>query len=182
MSLILHSMQPEISQGYLFLHTAKEVWDVAAQTYSKVGNVALKYDLKRQIHSLTQGDWLVANYFHKLRSLWQELDHYQNLQPMCAADAVQIEMIEEERIYEFLGGLNSNYDPVRVQIFGKEPLPSLQVVISYIQNEESHRSTMLHPSSQTQSTLMGRAGNFDNTTRTRYEISRFGSTLNGFGS
>jgi len=71
MSLILHSMQPEISQGYLFLHTAKEVWDVAAQTYSKVGNAALKYDLKRQIHGLTQGDSLVAPYFHKLRSLWR---------------------------------------------------------------------------------------------------------------
>jgi hypothetical protein len=70
---------------------------------------------------------------------------------MCAVDAVQIKMIEEERIYEFLGGLNSEYDPVRVQILGKEPLPSLQMVISYIQNEESRRSTMLHPNSQTQS-------------------------------
>jgi hypothetical protein len=45
---------------------------------------------------------------------------------MCAVDAAQIKkMIEEERIYEFLGGLNSEYDPMRVQIFGKEPLPSL---------------------------------------------------------
>jgi hypothetical protein len=34
---------------------------------------------------------------------------------MCAVDAAQIKkMIEEERIYEFLGGLNSDYDPVRV--------------------------------------------------------------------
>jgi hypothetical protein len=82
--------------------------------------------------------------------LWQELDHYQNLQLECSADAVKIKkMIEEERIYEFLGGLNSEYDPVRVQIFGKEPLPSLQEVFSYIQNEESCRSTMLHSSSQT---------------------------------
>jgi len=43
---------------------------------SKVGNAALKYDLKRQIHGLTQGDSLVATYFHKLRNLWQELDHH----------------------------------------------------------------------------------------------------------
>jgi hypothetical protein len=44
---------------------------------------------------------------------------------------------------------------VRVQIFGKEPLPSLQEVFSYIQNEESCRSALLHPSSQTQSALVG---------------------------
>jgi len=113
-------MQLEISQGYFFLHTAKEVWDAAAQTYSKVGNTTLKYDLKCRTHGLTQGDFLVVTYFHKLHNLCQELDHYQNLQPMCAIDATQIKMIEE-RIYEFLGGLNSEYDPVRVQIFGKEP-------------------------------------------------------------
>jgi len=99
---------------------------------------------------------LVATYFHKIHSLWQKLDHYQNLQPVSAADAVKIKkMIGEERAYEFLGKLNSEYDPVRVQIFGKEPLPSLQEVFSYIQNEENHRSTMLHSSSQTQSALVG---------------------------
>jgi len=63
-------------------------------------------------------------------------------------------MIEEERIYEFLGRLNSEYDPVPVQIFGKEPLPSLQEVFSYIQNEESRRSTMLHSNSHSQSALV----------------------------
>jgi len=54
---------------------------------------------------------------------------------VCAADAVKIKkMIEDELIYEFLGGLNSEYDPVRVQIFRKEPLPLLQKAFSYIQN------------------------------------------------
>jgi hypothetical protein len=32
--------------------------------------------LKRRIHGLNQGDWLVATYFHKLHNLWQELDNY----------------------------------------------------------------------------------------------------------
>jgi hypothetical protein len=38
MSWLLHSMQPKINQGYLFLRTAKEDWDAAAQTYPKMGN------------------------------------------------------------------------------------------------------------------------------------------------
>jgi hypothetical protein len=54
-------------------------------------------------------------------------------------------MIEEERVHDFLGGLNSEYDPVRVQILGKKPLPSLQEVFSDVHNEESHHNTMLHP-------------------------------------
>jgi len=87
---------------------------------------------------------------------------------MCAVDAAQIKkMIEEERIYEFLDGLNSEYDPVRIQIFGKEPLPSLQEVFSYIQNEDSCCSTILHSSSQSQSDLVGA------TQRTPSNSSRF---------
>jgi hypothetical protein len=84
------------------------------------------------------------------------LDHYQNLQHVCAVDAVKIKkMIEDERIYEFLGGLNLEFDLVRVLIFRKEPLPLLQKAFSYIQNLESRRSTMLHSSSKTQSALVG---------------------------
>jgi hypothetical protein len=51
MSWLLHLMQ--LSQGYLFLRTAKEIWDVVAQTYSKMGNVAQIYELKRRIHGMT---------------------------------------------------------------------------------------------------------------------------------
>jgi hypothetical protein len=40
---------------------------------------------------------------------------------MCVIDAAQIKKMIEEHIYEFLGGLNSEYDPVQVQIFWKEP-------------------------------------------------------------
>ena len=39
-------------------------------------------------------------------------------------------MIQEERIYDFLAGLNSEYDPVRVQILGKDYLSLVRKVFS----------------------------------------------------
>lgn len=102
MSWLVHSMKPEISQGYLFLRTAKEIWDVAAQTYSKMGNKAQVYDLKRRIQATSQGDWYVATYYHNLRGLWQELDHYQTFKAKCTQDAIDFQkFVEDERIYEF---------------------------------------------------------------------------------
>lgn len=65
-----------INKGNLFLRTAKEIWDATAQTYSKIGNAAQIYELKCQIHGTTQCEWSVVIYFHKLWSLWQELDYY----------------------------------------------------------------------------------------------------------
>lgn len=63
-------------------------------------------------------------------------------------------MIEEEHIYKFLVDWNSKYDPVRVQIFGKDPLLSLSEIFSCVQNEESRCSTMLYSSSQSQYALV----------------------------
>ncbi|RDX88727.1 hypothetical protein CR513_29635, partial [Mucuna pruriens] len=53
------------------------------------------------------------------------LDQYQGLK-MCKADSIAyIELVERGRIFEFLHGLNSEYNPIRIQILGKEKLLSL---------------------------------------------------------
>lgn len=45
--------------------------------------------------------------------------------------------IERDRVYDFLVGLNPEYDHVRIQILGKEDTPSLEETISVIRGEES---------------------------------------------
>jgi hypothetical protein len=47
----------------------RKFWDATAQTYSKWGNAAQIYELKRWIHGTTQGEWSVTTYFHHLRAL-----------------------------------------------------------------------------------------------------------------
>lgn len=43
---------------------------------------------------------------------------------VCVADVVKVQrIIEEGRIFEFLAGLNSDFDQVCVQILEKESLP-----------------------------------------------------------
>ena len=46
-------------------------------------------------------------------------------------------------MYDFLVGLNVEFDQVRIQILGKEMLSSLNVVIFMVRAEESRRSVML---------------------------------------
>ncbi|RDX63683.1 hypothetical protein CR513_57854, partial [Mucuna pruriens] len=47
------------------------------------------------------------------------------------------------RIFKFFHGLNSEYDPIHVQILGKEKLLSLSDVFSIVRSEETRRSVML---------------------------------------
>lgn len=56
-------------------------------------------------------------------------------------------------MYDFLVGLNSKFDQVRIQILGKGDVPSLEEAISLICVEESQRIVMLEPQSVDESTL-----------------------------
>ncbi|KAL6328945.1 hypothetical protein AAG906_007235 [Vitis piasezkii] len=53
------------------------------------------------------------------------------------------EFIERERVYDFLGGLNVESDQVRVQILGKELLPSLNEAFVIVRGEEGRRNIMV---------------------------------------
>ncbi|RDX96282.1 hypothetical protein CR513_21082, partial [Mucuna pruriens] len=63
---------------------------------------------------------------------------------MCKVDFIAYTgLVERERIFKFLHSLNFEYDPIHVQILGKEKLPYLSEVFSIVKSEETRRSIML---------------------------------------
>ncbi|RDX83276.1 Copia protein, partial [Mucuna pruriens] len=65
-----------------------------------------------------------------------ELDQYQRLK-MCEADSIAYTgLVEMGRIFKFLHDLNFEYDPIWVQILGKEKLPSLFEIPEQVQMYE----------------------------------------------
>ena len=53
-------------------------------------------------------------------------------------------MIEKDRVYDFVAGLNPEFDQLRVQVIGRSHFSSLEEAHSYIQQEETRRSAMLY--------------------------------------
>ena len=47
-------------------------------------------------------------------------------------------------MYDFLVGLNIEYDQIWIQVLGKEPFPSLRQTYGYVQQNESRRNAMLN--------------------------------------
>ena len=93
------------------MDSAHEIWIAAAQLYSQQDNDAQAYELRKKIRGFYQKDKSLTEYFAELSSLWQELDYYQNFQACCSQDVVKFqEMIAKERVYDFLAGLNMEYD------------------------------------------------------------------------
>lgn len=117
MSWLLHSMKPTISEGLLFLRTAKEIWDTVQEMYSQRNSLARNYQLHREIATMQQGKMSMEEYYAALKKKWAKLDHYQPL-------ATTVEGIrkqnEQRRIFEYLAGLRSEYELQRVQVLGKD--------------------------------------------------------------
>lgn len=64
----------------------------------------------------------------------------------CLEDAAILKnFMEKDRVYDFLAGLNPEFDQVKVQILSKEETSSLEETISLIRAEESRRGVMLEP-------------------------------------
>ncbi|GAV66119.1 LOW QUALITY PROTEIN: UBN2_3 domain-containing protein, partial [Cephalotus follicularis] len=68
---------------------------------------------------------IVIEYANTLQSLWQELDQYRVFEMKCLEDEATLKIFIEKDMVYFLAGLNPEFD-VRIQILGKEEIPSLE--------------------------------------------------------
>ena len=137
MSWLWNSMQPETSGTCMFLTTTRDIWETIRQTYSKVRDAPHIHKIKTKIGATKQDTFVVTKYNNIMKSLWLELDYYQNIKMKCSEDAaMMLKFVQSERTFEFLVGLNVEYDQVKVQVLGKEDLPHLNEVLSIIRAEE----------------------------------------------
>ncbi|XP_073224810.1 uncharacterized protein [Cicer arietinum] len=144
MAWLWDAMTSEISDTCMFLSTVKKTWKALEETYSKAKDAAQIYDVKVKTVAAKQGNKIVTEYANHLKALWMEMDHYRAIKVKCPADAALLkEYIEQDRVYDFLVGLNSDFDQVRVQILGKEKVPGINEVVAIVRSEESRRGLML---------------------------------------
>jgi hypothetical protein len=85
----------------------------------------------------------------------------------CSDDVVILKnYVERERIFEFLAGLNIEFDQMRVQILGKESLPSLNEVFLVIRAKEGRRTVMLKvPNTEGSAMMITNSRNLNDATK-----------------
>ena len=144
MAWIINSMEPKISQPYLFYKIAREVWEAIQEIYSDLENIAQYFEIRAAIRNTKQGNLGVTEYYNNLVELWQEMDLFYDPSWKCANDSQKYrKMLEKERIFYFLQGLNPDLDEVRGRLLGTKPLPYLREVFAKVRWEESRKRVML---------------------------------------
>ncbi|KAF7802209.1 Retrovirus-related Pol polyprotein from transposon RE1 [Senna tora] len=144
MSWLINSMDLEIGQDFMFFATAAKIWKATKESYSDVQNTAELFKIKGALHDFKQGELSVPQYFNTLNRYWLQLDMFECPEWKCSKDAATYQkLVEKERIYKFLLGLNKSLDNIRGRILSVKPLPSLREVLSIVRHEESRRKLML---------------------------------------
>uniref|UniRef100_A0A803P5H6 Retrotransposon Copia-like N-terminal domain-containing protein n=1 Tax=Cannabis sativa TaxID=3483 RepID=A0A803P5H6_CANSA len=139
-SWILHAISGEIADSILYHDNAAEIWDELHERFNEK-NAPRIFEAKKMMQSLTQGSNTVTTYFTRLKSLWDQIREYRP-QLFCSYDAMKIiqEYQEEDRLLEFLVGLNDSYSMVRSQIPMRDPLLNVSKAYASVVEEERQRN------------------------------------------
>ncbi|XP_043687730.1 uncharacterized protein LOC122638943 [Telopea speciosissima] len=129
MTWLIFSVKPEIRRRFMRKETTKAIWDSISQTFDRVGDSTKVYQLHQKINSMRQGDRSISKYYNAYISLLEEYAHYRDLQLTNPEDEAKVHhILEKECVFTLLGGLNPDYEPIRLQILGRSPFPFLDEV------------------------------------------------------
>ena len=123
-------MNPEIADSVIYYPTAHEVWEDLHERFSQ-SNAPRIFEIQRDIAYLRQEQLPVSTYYTKLKGLWDELASY--------TDTTHGTQADQQRLMQFLMGLNDTYSAIRGQILLMNPLPSIRQAYSSVCQEEKQR-------------------------------------------
>ncbi|XP_070056006.1 uncharacterized protein [Nicotiana tomentosiformis] len=126
-----------------------ELWNSLEYIFGQ-SNGAKLYHLQKEISKSVQENISVAGYFTTLKRLWDELDSL-STHLGCICDCVcdrkkkVTKFLEDQRVIQFLMGLNNVYGQARGNILMMNLLPNLDHSYLLLLQDESQREVYMSP-------------------------------------
>lgn len=139
LSWIMNCVLKELLGGIVYSTNAAAVWKDLCERYDKIDGSRI-FQLHKEIATVSQGTSSISSYFSKLRELWVE---YDSLAPVPGCDCVNsrefVVFMHNQKLLQFLMGLNDSYEQARSQILMMVPLPTINKAYSLLIERESQR-------------------------------------------
>lgn len=137
-----------IKQSILFINSAYEIWRQLEKRFM-LSNGSRKYKLNRDLFGLKQNKLKINDYFTTLSSLWDEIESMNTL-PVVTTVAPDVTTLlttletqkAESKLFQFLNGLDDCYSAILSQLLMQNPLPSVEIAYTAIQQEESQSDVL----------------------------------------
>ncbi|XP_074304920.1 uncharacterized protein LOC141639766 [Silene latifolia] len=124
-----------------FSGTVFEIWEEIREPFS-AGNAPRVHQLKADLNECKQGDLSVVEYYTQLKMIWDELGSYSRVPKCtCGAAAALLKEREEEKVHQFLMGLNSVlYGNLPSNLLMEDSITTLSRAYSLMLREERHQA------------------------------------------
>lgn len=138
----------------MYTESASNLWKDIEKRYGQP-NGSKVYQIHKALSSISQGNSNIAGYFSRIKKLWDELAHsitYPDC--VCGCKEAFQKLEEDQKLYQFLLGLNDTYTVIRRNILAMKPLPNIDTTYSMLLNDESQcEAQYAHPSFSSKSAL-----------------------------
>ena len=140
MSWILNSMERNIAEIFSYSESSLDLWEALRDMYGNQNNSARIFQIQQEVNALRQDGRPFVSLLGNFKSLWSELEVYR---PHTVDPVVLKKRTEEDRVFQVLASLGSEFEDLRCHILMSPELPSLKSVCSTIQREEVRRKVMI---------------------------------------
>ncbi|GJR74032.1 ribonuclease H-like domain-containing protein [Tanacetum coccineum] len=141
----MNSVSLDFYMGLVYSDNVADVWKELESTYDKVDGPAI-FILLQKVNNVKQGGTSVADYYHRLNSLWREFDALTKLpkcvcEVKCCCDASKELSLHQQlmKLMQFLMCLDDCYQPFRSTLLTRDPLPEVKDAYTIVSREESHK-------------------------------------------
>ncbi|KAF6136619.1 hypothetical protein GIB67_016075 [Kingdonia uniflora] len=112
------------------------------------------FQLSNEIGNFKQGIQSLGIYYARLRLSWEELSHYdsfiewpasapsENIPIPPTAAEIYAKIVKKTRVFQFLAGINPDFEYARVYLLDRAPFPTLEEAHAYCLSDKSRRSPM----------------------------------------
>ena len=120
-------MDSALVANFIRFPMAKQVWDSAAITYFDGNDTSQVYDLWCRVSRMRQAGGSIEKYYNDLQGLWREIN-FRHPNPMECANDIQKynSILQEDRVYTFLDGLDDRLDNIRSDVLQLKPFPTVE--------------------------------------------------------
>jgi hypothetical protein len=133
---LINSMDLTLIGNFIRFPTAKAVWDAIATTYFDGSDTSQVYELRRRVARLKQAGGSFEKFYTDLQGLWCEID-FRRPNPMeCPTDIHHYNaLLQEDRVYTFLNGIDDRLDNIRSDVLQMRPFPSIEQAYAHVRRE-----------------------------------------------
>jgi len=142
-SWLIESMSPHLTQRFIRLVTAREIWEAVLRTFYDGSDETWLFELNQKSFSTTQNGRSLSIYYNELLAIFQEIDHRNTPQAESVEGIVQLHTaMMRLRVHIFLSGLDPEYDQIRGEILRKELKLDLEAAYACVRRESQQRQVM----------------------------------------